>query len=248
MKYVIMGGTGFIGSKVVKKLTARGHIAIAAAPETGVNTITGQGLAEAMHGSHAVLDVTNSPTFEPQGILDFFRTSTSNQLGAEKTAHVRHHIVLSIVGTEKLGENAYFKGKSLQEQLVKSSGIPFTIVRSTQFMEYLSTIADLGGKDSQTQISTANVQMIAANDLVDALCDVVTGEPVNRIVQVAGPEREQMSDVVTRYLKARGDLRTVKADPDALYFGSRLDTNTMVPEGKTLIGKTHFSHWIQQFE
>jgi uncharacterized protein YbjT (DUF2867 family) len=198
-----------------------------------------------MQGAHAVLDVTNSPTFEPQGILDFFRTSTSNQLSAERAAHVRHHIVLSIVGTEKLSENAYFKGKNLQEQLVKSSGIPFTIVRSTQFMEYLGTIADLGGKDGQTQISTANVQMIAANDLVEALCDAVTGEPANRVVQVAGPEREPMSDVVARYLKAQGDPRTVKADPDALYFGSRLDINTLVPEGETRMGQTRFSQWVE---
>lgn len=244
MKFVVVGGTGFIGSKVVAKLLASGHEVVAAAPDNGVNTVTGEGLDEAMAGAHAVLDVTNSPTFDPQGILDFFRKSTSNQLAAEKDAHVRHHVLLSIVGTEKLPDNDYLKGKAAQENLVEGSGVPFTIVRATQFMEYLGTIADHGNIGNETHISTANVQVIAANDLVDELCDILTGDPANGIVQVAGPDREPMSDVVARYLKAKGDTRTVRADADAIYFGSRLDANTIVPDGNVRLGRTTFDQWI----
>ncbi len=244
MKIVVVGGTGFIGSKVVAKLTDLGHEAIAAAPNNGVNTVTGEGLDEAMAGAHAVLDVTNSPTFDPQGILDFFHKSTSNQLAAEKEAHVGHHVVLSIVGTEKLPENAYIKGKATQENLVEGSGIPYTIVHATQFMEYLGTIADHGTSGTETHISTANVQVIAAQDLVDTLCDILVGEPANGVVQIAGPERAPMSDVVARFLKAKGDPRTVKADADALYFGSRLEPDMLVPEGKALLGHTTFAQWL----
>lgn len=244
MKYVVVGGTGLIGAKVVKALTSQGHMVITAAPETGVNTVTGHGLTEAMTGAHAVLDVTNSPSFDPAAILRFFKASTLNQLGVERRARVPHHILLSIVGTEKLDGNAYFKGKNLQEKLVRTSGRPYTIVRSTQFMEYLGTIADLGETRGQIRVSTANVQMIAADDLVDALCNVVTGDPLNGILQVAGPDREPMSEVVTRYLLARNDIRTVSATPDALYFGSKFEPNTLVPEGKALIGKTHLDDWL----
>lgn len=244
MKFVIVGGTGFIGSRVVAKLVAAGHEVVAAAPSNGINTVTGEGLDEAMAGAHAVLDVTNSPTFDPQGVLDFFHKSTSNQLAAEKEAHVRHHVVLSIVGMEKLPDNAYLKGKAVQENLVEGSGVPFTIIRATQFMEYLGTIADQGGKDGESHISTGNVQVIAASDLVDAIVDVLTGDAANGVVQIAGPEREPMSDVVARYLKAKGDTRKVVADADAIYFGSRLETNTLVPEGKARLGHTTLSEWI----
>lgn len=243
MKYVVIGGTGFIGSKVVAKLLAAGHEVVAAAPDNGVNTVTGEGLHEAVAGAHAVLDVTNSPTFDPQEILDFFRKSTSNQLAAEKDAHVRHHVLLSIVGTEKLPDNAYFRGKVAQENLVKGSGVPYTIVHATQFMEYLGTIADLGTIGGEALISTGNVQVIAASDLVDALCDVLTGEPANGIVQVAGPDREPMNEVVARALKAKGDPRTVKGDADALYFGSRLSADTLVPEGEVRLGSTTLAQW-----
>ncbi len=244
MKIVVIGGTGFIGSKVVIKLRSAGHEVVAAAPSEGINSVTGEGLEPAMAGAHAVLDVTNSPTFEPQGILDFFRTSTGNLLAAEKKTNVRHHVVLSIVGTEKLPDNAYFKGKAAQEDLVKGSGMPYTIVHATQFMEYLGVIADLGGTGNETHISTGNVQVIAADDLVDALVKVLTGSPENATVQVAGPERAPMSEVVARYLKAKGDTRTVTADPDALYFGSHLDIDTLVPSGEVRLGKTRFDQWI----
>lgn len=244
MKIVVIGGTGFIGSKVVVKLRSAGHEVVAAAPSEGINSVTGEGLVPAMAGAHAVLDVTNSPTFEPQGILDFFRTSTGNLLAAEKKTNVRHHVVLSIVGTEKLPDNAYFKGKAAQEDLVKGSGMPYTIVHATQFMEYLGVIADLGGTGNETHISTGNVQVIAADDLVDALVEVLTGSPANATIQVAGPERAPMSEVVARYLKAKGDARTVTADPDALYFGSHLDTDTLVPSGEVRLGKTRFDQWI----
>ncbi|WP_421407578.1 SDR family oxidoreductase [Agrobacterium tumefaciens] len=244
MKYVVVGGTGFIGSKVVAKLRSAGHEVIAAAPETGVNSITGDGLEHAMANAHAVLDVTNSPTFDPKGILDFFGVSTSNLIKAEKKANVRHHVLLSIVGTDRLPDNAYFQGKILQEDLVKASGVPFTIVHSTQFMEFLGAIADLGGSHEETRISTGHVQVIAANDLADALSDILLRGPTEEIVEVAGPNREPMSDAVSRYLTAKGDTRRVIADPDALYFGARLETDTLVPKGKARIGKTSFSEWL----
>jgi uncharacterized protein YbjT (DUF2867 family) len=244
MKFVIVGGTGFIGSRVVTKLVAAGHEVVSAAPSNGINSVTGEGLSEAMAGAHAVLDVTNSPTFDPDEILDFFHKSTSNQLAAEKEEHVRHHVVLSIVGMGRLPDNPYLKGKALQENLVEGSGVPFTIIRATQFMEYLGTIADHGGKEGATHISTGNVQVIAASDLVDAIIDVLTGDPANGVIQIAGPEREPMSDVVARYLKAKGDTRRVVAEADAIYFGSRLEENTLVPEGKARLGHTTFSEWI----
>ena len=244
MKYVVVGGTGFIGTKVVARLRSAGHEVIAAAPETGVNSITGEGLEQAMANAHAVLDVTNSPTFDPQGILDFFGVSTSNLIDAEKKANVRHHVLLSIVGTDRLPDNAYFQGKILQEKLVKDSGVPFTIVHSTQFMEFLGTIADLGGTHEETRISTGHVQVIAANDLADALSDVLMGDPTGDIVEVAGPNRQPMSDAVSRYLTAKGDARRVVADPDAPYFGARLERDTLVPVGEARIGKTNFSQWL----
>jgi uncharacterized protein YbjT (DUF2867 family) len=244
MKFVIVGGTGFIGSKVVLKLQAAGHEAVAASPSNGVNSVTGEGLEEAMVGAHAVLDVTNSPTFEPQGILDFFSKSTTNLLDAEKIANVGHHVLLSIVGIEKLPENGYCKGKLAQEELIEKSGVPYTIVRATQFMEYLGAIADHGSTADEIRISTANVQVIAAEDLVDVLVDALTGAAKDAIVQVAGPDRAPMSEVVARYLKAKGDGRTVTADPEALYFGSRLDRDMLVPSGVATIGKTHFDRWI----
>ena len=244
MKFVIMGGTGFIGSKVVSKLTAAGHEAIAASPSNGIDSVTGEGLDEAMAGAHAVLDVTNSPTFDPQGILDFFNKSTSNQIFAEKEAHVRHHVLLSIVGIHKLPDNAYTKGKIAQENMVEGSGVPFTIVRATQFMEYLGTIADHGGSHGETYIPTANVQVVAASDLVDALCEILTEGPTNSTVQIAGPDRAPMNEVVSRYLKAKGDDRVVRADPDALYFGSRLEADTLVPDGSVRICQTTLNEFI----
>ncbi len=246
MKFVIVGGTGFIGSKVVSKLHAAGHEAVAASPSNGVNSVTGEGLAEAMAGAHAVLDVTNSPTFEPQGILDFFSASTQNVVAAEKDAHVGHHVLLSIVGIEKLPENPYCKGKVAQEELVKKSGVPYTIVRATQFMEYLGAIADHGGTSEETRISTANVQVIAADDLVDVLVDALTGAATDATVEVAGPDRAPMSEVVSRYLEAKGDSRAVNADPEASYFGSRLESDMLVPSGEATIGKTSFDQWLSR--
>jgi uncharacterized protein YbjT (DUF2867 family) len=246
MKIVVVGGTGFIGKKVVSILSERGHDVIAASPDTGVNTITREGLSAALAGAAAVLDVTNSPTFDEQGILDFFTTSTSNVTAAEKEAGVKHHVVLSIVGTEKLPENAYFRGKAAQEAVTRKSGVPFTIVHATQFMEYLGTIADLGTANGETRIPTANVQLVAADDLANELVEVVLSEPSNDIVQIAGPERARMSDAVAKYLSTVWDARQVTGDPSARYFGSLLESDTLVPVGTVRLGKMSFESWLEK--
>ena len=246
MKVLIVGGTGFIGRKVVSMLRERGHDAVAASPGTGVNTITGEGLDEAIAGAEAVLDVTNAPTFDPKGVLDFFTTSTSNLAKAERRAGVRHHVVLSIVGIEKLPDNPYLRGKMAQEAVTRDSDVPFTIVHATQFMEYLGNIADYGTSNGETRISTANVQLVAADDLVDELIEILLGEPHGGIVQIAGPQRARMSDAVASYLASVGDPRKVTADPAADYFGSALQENTLVPSGQTRIGKTSFDQWLAE--
>ena len=246
MKVLIVGGTGFIGRRVVSLLKERGHDAVAASPDTGVNTITGEGLDDAIAGVEAVLDVTNAPTFDPKGVMDFFTTSTTNLAKAERRAGVRHHVVLSIVGIEKLPYNPYLRGKMAQESVARDADVPFTIVHATQFMEYLGNIADYGTSNGETRISTANVQLVAADDLVGELVEILLGEPHGGIVQVAGPQRARMSDAVASYLTRVGDPRKVTADPDADYFGSSLDENTLVPSGPTRIGKTSFDHWLAE--
>ena len=244
MKIVVIGGTGLIGSKTVERLRKRGHDVIAASPNSGVNTITGEGLAEALAGAEVVLDLANSPSFEDKAVLEFFETSGRNLLAAEKLAGVRHHIALSVVGTERLQESGYFRGKLAQEKLIKAAGIPFTIVHSTQFMEFLAGIAQSGTIEGKVHLSPAFVQPIASDDVADAMADVALAAPVNGTVEIAGPERSRLSDLVARYLKASGDPRVVVADPEARYFGARLEDGSLVSDNNPRLGRIGFEAWF----
>lgn len=244
MKIVIIGGTGLIGSKTADRLRKRGHEVIAAAPNTGVNTITGEGLADALENAEVVLDLANSPSFEDKAVLEFFETSGKNLLAAEKVAGVRHHIALSVVGTERLQESGYFRAKLVQEDLIRASGIPYTIVHSTQFMEFLSGIAQSGSFGDTVHLSPAFVQPIASDDVADAMAEVALGEPQNGIVEIAGPERVKLSELVERYLKKMNDPRKVVADPDARYFGARLEDNSLVTDKNPRLGSITFEQWF----
>ena len=244
MKIVIIGGTGLIGSKTVERLRLRGHEVIAASPNTGVNTITGEGLAEALEGVEVVIDLANSPSFEDKAVMDFFETSGRNLLAAERITGVRHHIALSIVGTERLQESGYFRAKLTQEKLIKASGIPYTIVHSTQFMEFLSGIAQSGTVGDAVHLSPAYVQPIASDDVADAVTDVALAPPVNGTIEIAGPERSRLSDLVARYLKATGDARTVVPDTEARYFGARLEDGSLVSDDNPRLGTITFEQWF----
>ncbi|MDQ0138221.1 uncharacterized protein YbjT (DUF2867 family) [Neorhizobium galegae] len=244
MKIVIIGGTGLIGSKTVERLRSKGHEVIAASPNTGVNTITGAGVAEALAGAEVVLDLANSPSFEDKAVLDFFETSGRNLLAAEKLAGVKHHIALSVVGTERLQESGYFRGKLAQETLIKAGGLPYTIVHSTQFMEFLGGIAQSGSVGDKVHLSPAYVQPIASDDVADAMAAAALAIPVNGTIEIAGPERWRLSDLVARYLKAIGDSRLVEADPEARYFGARLDDGSLVSDNNPQLGKITFEQWF----
>ena len=248
MKIVVIGGTGLIGSKLVARLRERGHEAIAASPGTGVNTITGEGLDAALAGAQVVVDVANSPSFEDQAVLDFFQASGRNLLAAEQKAGVRHHVVLSVVGTERLQQSGYFRGKLAQEQLIKASPIPYTIVHATQFFEFLGGIAQSGaqgqGQGQGVRLSSAYIQPIASDDVAEAMADAALAEPLNGTVEIAGPERVRMADLVVRYLKATGDDRPVQADPGALYFGTPLNDHSLVPGENARLGAIGFEEWF----
>jgi uncharacterized protein YbjT (DUF2867 family) len=245
MKIVVIGGTGLIGSKVVAKLTAKGHEAIAAAPNTGVNTITGEGLAQAMAGTQVVIDLANSPSFEDKAVLEFFETSGRNLLAAETAAGVRHHVVLSIVGTDRTPDNGYFRAKVAQEKLITASGIPYTIIRSTQFLEFLGGIAASGTVGNTITLPTGLFQPIAAEDVAAAVADVAVAAPRNGIVEIAGPERAPFDQIVARYLKAIGDPREVLRDPDARYFGGRVEERSLVPLGEAHLGRIGLDEWVR---
>ena len=244
MKIVVIGGSGLIGGKLVERLRQRGHEAIAASPASGVDTITGQGLAEALAGAQVVVDVANSPSFEDQAVLDFFEKSGRNLLAAERAAGVGHHIALSVVGTDRLLESGYFRGKMVQEQLIKAAGIPYTIVRSTQFFEFLGGIAQSGANGSAVRISPAYFQPIAADDVAGALADISTAEPVNGTLELAGPERMRLSELVRAFLKEKRDERSVTEDVHARYFGAQLKDQTLLPGDRARIGSTHFEGWL----
>jgi len=244
MKIVIIGGTGLIGSKTVERLRSKGHEVIAASPNTGVNTITGEGVAEALVGAEVVLDLANSPSFEDKAVLAFFETSGRNLLAAEKVAGVKHHIALSVVGTERLQESGYFRGKLAQETLIEASGVPYTIVHSTQFMEFLGGIAQSGSVGDKVHLSPAYVQPIASDDVADAMAAAALAAPVNGTIEIAGPERWRLSDLVARYLKAIGDTRLVEADPEARYFGARLDDGSLVSDNNPRLGTITFEQWF----
>jgi uncharacterized protein YbjT (DUF2867 family) len=245
MKIVVIGGTGLIGSKVIEQLKQKGHEAIAAAPKTGVNTITGEGVKAAMAGTQVVVDLANSPSFEDKAVLEFFETSERHLLPAETAAGVRHHVALSIVGTDR-SDNGYFRAKVAQEKLIETSGIPYTIVRSTQFLEFLGAIAASGADGSKVRISPGLFQPIAADDVAAIVADVALAEPRNGIVEIAGPERAPFNDIVARYLKAVGDPRMVVSDPEARYFGGRVEERSLVPLGDARLGRIGLDEWVRR--
>ncbi|TEA77178.1 SDR family oxidoreductase [Allopusillimonas ginsengisoli] len=246
MKIVVIGGTGLIGSKVVQHLTAKGHQVVAAAPATGVNTITGEGLAEAMAGTSVVVDLANSPSFEDAAVLEFFETSGRNLFAAETAAGVRHHVALSVVGTDRLAQSGYFRGKIAQEKLIRESGVPYTIVHSTQFFEFLGGIAQAGSTGQTVRLSPAFFQPISSDDVAAAVADYALGAPRQGIVEIAGPERVRISDLVGRYLKAIADSRTVVEDEHAPYFGAELKHDTLIPGTHPRIGTLNFDTWFAQ--
>jgi uncharacterized protein YbjT (DUF2867 family) len=245
MKIVVIGGTGLIGSKVVARLKQKGHDALAAAPNTGVNTITGEGLKEAMAGTQVVIDLANSPSFEDKAVLEFFETSERNLLPAEAAAGVRHHVALSIVGTDR-SDNGYFRAKVAQEKLIKTSGIPYTIIRSTQFLEFLRGIVASGADGNIVRISPGLFQPIAADDVAAIVADVALAAPRNGIVEIAGPERAPFNEIVARYLQSVGDPREVVSDAEALYYGGRVEEHSLVPLGEARLGRIGFDEWLRR--
>jgi uncharacterized protein YbjT (DUF2867 family) len=246
MKIVVIGGTGLIGSKTVALLRQRGHEVVAASPNTGVNTITGQGLKEALAGTQVVIDLANSPSFEDEAVLEFFQTSERNLLPAEAAAGVRHHVALSIVGTDRTPDNGYFRAKVAQEKLIETSGIPYTIIRSTQFLEFLRAIADSSAEGSTVRISPGLFQPIAADDVASIVADVALASPRNGIVEIAGPERAPFNEIVARYLKAVGDPHQVVRDPEARYFGGRVEERSLVPLGEARLGRIGLDEWLRR--
>lgn len=246
MKIVVIGGTGLIGKQVVAGLRKLGHEAVAAAPSQGINAVTGEGLVEALHGAQVVVDVSNSPSFEAQDVMDFFTHSTRNLLAAEKAAGVTHHVALSIVGTERIPGNAYFRAKVEQEALIKSGKVPYTIVRATQFFEFMGGIAYTGVQGDNVHLSTGNMQPIAAEDVAAAVVNATLGGPLNGTVEIAGPEKAPLADFVTRYMKATGDNRAVVAGPDELYFGAPLETESLTPHGHAHLGAVRYGDWLSK--
>ena len=244
MKIVIIGGTGLIGSKTVERLRKQGHDVLAASPNTGVNTVTGEGLAAALVGCDVVVDLANSPSFEDKAVLDFFEASGRNLLRAEKDAGVKHHIALSVVGTERLQESGYFRGKLAQEKLIKASAIPYTIVHSTQFMEFVGGIAQSATVGDTVRLSPAYVQPIASDDVAAAMAEVAVSPPINGTVEIAGPERFRLNELVARYLEATGDGRKVQPDTEARYFGARLDDGSLVSDNNPRLGQITFEQWF----
>src|ERR1700741_3835105 len=236
MKIVVIGGTGLIGSKTVAILRQGGHEVVAASPKGGVNTITGEGVKEAVAGAQVVIDLANSPSFEDKAVLEFFESSERNLLPAEAAAGVRHHVALSIVGADRTADNGYFRAKVAQEKLIEASGVPYTIIRSTQFMEFLKGIAEEGTPGTKVTISPGLFQPIAADDVAAVVAEVALAAPRNGTIEIAGPERAPFNEIVARYLKAVGDRREVVKDPEARYFGGRLQENSLVPLGEARLG------------
>ena len=244
MKIVVIGGTGLIGSKLVKTLQEMGHGAVPASPDTGVNTLTGAGLSEALAGAQIVVDVSNSPSFEDKAVMEFFTTSTRNLLAAEKAAGVGHHVALSVVGTDRLPDSGYFRAKLAQENLIKASPVPYTILRSTQFFEFVSRIATTGPDGKSLRAAAAFIQPIASDDVVATLADVAVGTPVNGTVEVAGPERFHLDELLRRQMKATGDAREVITDAGARYFGALLADQTLTTDTPNRVGTLHFAEWV----
>jgi uncharacterized protein YbjT (DUF2867 family) len=246
MKVTVIGGSGLIGSKLVSKLEQHGHEAVAADLGTGVNTLSGEGLAEAVAGAAVVVDVSNSPSFEDAAVLEFFDTSTRNILAAEAAAGVGHHVALSVVGAERLAESGYFRAKIAQEELIKESSIPYSIVHATQFFEFIGRIAGDAANGDTVRLAPALIQPMAAEDVATAVGRVSVGAPVNGVVEVAGPEQFRLDELVRRGLEALDDPREVIADPGARYFGAVLSERTLLPRGDSRIAGTRFEDWLGQ--
>lgn len=244
MKIVVIGGTGLIGSKTVAILREGGHEVVAGSPKNGVDSITGEGLKQAMVGAQVVIDLTNSPSFEDKAVLEFFETSGRNLLPAESEAGVRHHVALSIVGTDR-SDNGYFRAKVAQEKLIKASGIPYTIVRATQFTEFLGGIADSSADGNVVRLSPVLFQPIAADDVASIVADVAIAAPRNGVIEIAGPERAPFDEIIARYLKAVGDPREVVSDPKAGYWGGRVEERSLVPLGEARLGRIGFDEWLR---
>ena len=246
MKIVVIGGSGLIGSRLVPMLREQGHEVIAASPSSGVNTLTGEGLSEALKGASVVVDVSNAPSWEDAAVMSFFETSTRNLLTYETAAGVRHHVALSVVGTERLLESGYFRAKIAQENLIKASSIPYSIVRATQFYEFFKGIADFSTKGNEVHLPSALIQPMAADDVASAVGRIATGSPVNGTVEVGGPEQFRLDELIRRGLAASKDQRTVVADPQATYYGIRVTERALVPENNARLGKIRFDEWLAQ--
>jgi uncharacterized protein YbjT (DUF2867 family) len=246
MKIVVIGGTGLIGSKTVERLRKKGHEVLAASPNSGVNTVTGEGLAEALAGAQVVVDLANSPSFEEKAALDFFEAAGRNLFSAETAAGVRHHVALSVVGTDRLQGMGYFRAKMLQEGLIRKSGIPYTIVHATQFYEFMGAIAQAGTVGTTARLSSGAFQPIASDDVADVMAGAALAKPVNGMIEIAGPERAPLSDFVARFLKATNDPRSVVADTHARYFDVEIDDHTLVPSEGARIGSTRFEDWLSR--
>ena len=244
MKVVVIGGTGLIGSKVVAGLGEHGHEVVAAAPSTGVNTLTGEGLAEVLKGASVVVDVSNSPSFEDQAVMDFFRASTTNLLKAETEAGVTHHVALSVVGTERLQGSGYFRAKQVQEDLIKASGNPYSIVHATQFFEFAKGLADGVTQGDTVHLPDAKIQPIVSDDVAAAVVRTAVGDPVGGVVEVAGPEAFQLEEFIRMGLTAQDDPRKIVTDPQATYWGAELEENTLLPGPDAHIAGTRFADWL----
>lgn len=244
MKVVVIGGTGLVGSKVVARLNEHGHEAVAAAPDTGVNTITGEGLSEALQGADVVVDVSNSPSFEDSAVLEFFETSTRNLLAAEAEAGVKHHVALSVVGTPRLQESGYFRGKAAQEKLITESQIPYTIVHATQFFEFVKAIAGAATDGNTVRLAPVLIQPMASDDVAKAVGRTAVSVPANGVREYAGPEEFRLDDLVRRALSARKDPREVVADGSAKYFNADLGERTLLPEPGAYKFETRFEDWL----
>ncbi len=246
MKIVVIGGTGLIGSKLVAKLRADGHEAVAASPDTGVDTLSGEGLAEAIGGAQVVVDVSNAPDWDDAAVMEFFRTSTRNVLRAETAAGVGHHVVLSIVGADRLEDSGYLRAKVAQEEMIETGRVPFTILRATQFFEFIGRIAESGMSGGTIHLAPVLVQPEAADDVAGALADLALSEPANGIVELAGPERFRLDELARRVLRANDDPREVTADAHARYFGAELREHSLVPGDDPRIAPTHFEDWLSR--
>jgi len=246
MKIVVIGGTGLIGSKLVKKLREHGHEAVGASPNTGVNSVTGEGLADALKGASVVVDVTNSPSWEDAAVLKFFETSTRNLLANEGAAGVGHHVALSVVGTERLLESGFFRAKLAQENLIKASSIPYSIIRATQFFEFVNKIADLSAEGNKVRLPPVLFQPMAADDVAGAIGRIATNAPVNGTVEIGGPEQFRLDELARRDLAARKDPREVISDPNARYYGIQVSERTLVPNDGARLGETRFEDWLKQ--